>query len=49
MQARRAVRIFSYFLEKFPGVYAFVGCRNESKDCCYSLHNERFDLDEDAW
>ena len=39
---------FSYFLEKFPGVYAFVGCRNESKDCCYSLHNERFDLDEDA-
>lgn len=39
---------FSYFLEKFPGVYAFVGCRNEEKDCCYSLHNERFDLDEDA-
>nr|WP_207739926.1 amidohydrolase [Clostridium sp. 1001271B_150615_H5] len=39
---------FSYFLEKYPGVYAFIGCRNESKDCCYSLHNERFDLDEDA-
>lgn len=39
---------FSYFLERFPGVYAFVGCRNEAKDCCYSLHHERFDLDEDA-
>ncbi len=39
---------FAYFLEQFPGVYAFVGCRNEAKDCCYSLHHERFDLDEDA-
>ena len=39
---------FSYFLERFPGVYAFIGCRNEAKDCCYSLHHERFDLDEDA-
>ncbi len=39
---------FSYFLERYPGVYAFVGCRNEAKDCCYSLHHERFDLDEDA-
>lgn len=39
---------FAYFLEKFPGVYAFVGCRNEEKDCCYPLHHERFDLDEDA-
>lgn len=29
-------------------MYAFVGCRNEAKDCCYSLHHERFDLDEDA-
>ncbi len=39
---------FAYFLERFPGIYAFVGCRNEAKDCCYSLHHERFDLDEDA-
>ena len=39
---------FSYFLEKFPGVYAFIGCRNEEKDCCYPLHHERFDLDEEA-
>lgn len=39
---------FSYFLEKFPGIYAFIGCRNEEKDSCYPLHHERFDLDEDA-
>lgn len=39
---------FAYFLERTPGVYAFVGCRNEEKDCCYSLHHDHFDLDEDA-
>lgn len=39
---------FAYFLDRTPGVYAFVGCRNEEKDCVYSLHHERFDLDEDA-
>lgn len=39
---------FAYFLERFPGVYAFVGCGNEEKDCCYSLHHERFDLDEEG-
>lgn len=39
---------FAYFLEKFPGIYAFIGCRNEEKDCCYPLHHQRFDLDEDA-
>ena len=39
---------FAYFLERSPGVYAFVGCRNEEKDCCYSLHNDRFDLDEEG-
>lgn len=39
---------FAYFLDRFPGVYAFVGCRNEEKDCVYSLHHDHFDLDEDA-
>ena len=39
---------FSYFLQRFPGVYAFVGCRNTEKDCVYSLHHNLFDLDEDA-
>jgi len=39
---------FSYFLEKYPGVYAFVGCRNEEKDCVYPLHHRKFNVDEDA-
>lgn len=39
---------FSYFLERFPGVYAFVGCGNEEKDTCYSLHHDHFDVDEDS-
>lgn len=39
---------FAYMLDRFPGVYAFVGCRNEEKDCVYSLHHDHFDLDEDA-
>lgn len=39
---------FSYFLQRFPGVFAFVGCRNEKKDCVYPLHHNLFNLDEDA-
>jgi amidohydrolase len=39
---------FAYFLERTPGVYAFVGCRNEEKDCVYSLHHDHFDLDEEG-
>lgn len=39
---------FAYLLERVPGVYAFVGCKNEEKDCIYSLHHDHFDLDEDG-
>ena len=39
---------FAYMLEKAPGIYAFVGCRNEAQDQCYPLHHERFDLDENG-
>ena len=39
---------FAFFLERTPGVYAFVGCRNEEKDCVYSLHHDHFDLDEEG-
>ena len=27
---------------------AFVGCRNEEKDCCYAHHNGKFAIDEDG-
>lgn len=39
---------FAYMLERRPGIYAFVGCRNEEKDQCYPLHHNRFDLDEEG-
>ncbi len=39
---------FSHFLDRFPGVYAFVGCRNEAKDCVYALHHDHFNLDEEG-
>lgn len=39
---------FSHFLDRIPGVYAFVGCKNEAKDCVYALHHDHFDLDEEG-
>ena len=39
---------FAYFLERSPGVYAFVGCGNEEKDTRYSLHHDHFNVDEDG-
>lgn len=39
---------FAYFLEKVPGMLAFVGGRNEKKGICHPHHHERFELDEDA-
>lgn len=39
---------FSHYMKKIPGLYAFVGCRNQAKDCIYSLHHELFDIDEDS-
>lgn len=39
---------FAHYMNRIPGLYAFVGCRNEAKDCVYSLHHERFDVDEES-
>ena len=39
---------FSYYLERTPGVYAFVGCRTPENDCLYELHSDKFNLDEDS-
>jgi len=39
---------FSLFLNKAPGVIAFVGMRNEEKGVCYGHHHENFNMDEDA-
>jgi len=39
---------FAYFLERSPGVYAFVGTGNPEKDTCYSLHHDHYNSDEDS-
>lgn len=38
----------SHYMEHVPGALAFVGCRNEEKNCCFAHHNGRFAIDEDA-
>lgn len=39
---------FSRYLEKVPGVLAFLGTGNSSSDTCYPLHHERFNIDENS-
>jgi len=47
-QPRMAGEDFSYYLQKIPGAFYWLGCRNESKDCVYPLHHSHFNLDEDS-
>ncbi|MCR5347669.1 MAG: amidohydrolase [Fretibacterium sp.] len=37
---------FSWFGEKVPYIFAFVGSRNEAKGLTYTNHNEHYDVDE---
>lgn len=39
---------FSYYLEKVPGAYLFVGAGNPEKLATYPHHHPRFDIDEDS-
>jgi amidohydrolase len=39
---------FSYYLEKVPGTYVFLGVGNKTKGFIYPHHHPKFDLDEDA-
>lgn len=39
---------FSYFGEKAPAFYYFLGVRNEKKGFVHQIHTEWFDADEDA-
>jgi amidohydrolase len=38
----------SYFLERVPGCYFFLGTRNEERGLVYPHHSPRFDIDESA-
>jgi amidohydrolase len=39
---------FSYYLEKLPGAFVFVGAGNEARGITAAHHSPRFDIDEDA-
>ena len=39
---------FSYFLEKKPGAFYFLGSRNEERGLTWGHHHPRFDIDESA-
>lgn len=39
---------FAYYLQKVPGCFIQLGCRNESKNCVYALHHPKFNLDEEC-
>lgn len=38
---------FSYLLDRVPGLYAFIGCRNESRGIIHPPHSDTFRVDED--
>lgn len=40
---------FSVYLDKVPGVYGFLGGRNEGKGICCVHHHPAFDVDEDTF
>lgn len=39
---------FSYYLERVPGAFFYLGVRNESIGACEPLHNDKFMIDENA-
>lgn len=47
-QPRMAGEDFSYYLQKIPGAFYWLGCRNEEKNCIFPLHHSCFNMDEDA-
>lgn len=40
---------FSVYLEHKPGLFAFLGCRNEAKQITMAHHTANFDVDEDVF
>ena len=39
---------FAYYLEKVPGAYFRLGCRNEGKGIVHPYHSSLFDIDEEV-
>jgi len=43
-----AAEDFSFYLQKVPGTYYFLGTGNKTKGCIYPNHSARFKVDEDV-
>lgn len=39
---------FSFYQKKIPGVFFFVGTKNEDKGCIYPLHNSKFNVSDEV-
>jgi len=39
---------FGFYLEKVPGAFIRLGTCSQEKESCYSQHNSRFNVDDDA-
>ncbi len=48
MQPIMAGEDFSYYLQKVPGSFCFVGAGNKEKGMNYPHHHPKFDIDEEA-
>jgi amidohydrolase len=48
MKPLMASEDFSYYLEKIPGSFVYLGVKNEKKGLVYPHHHPRFDIDEDV-
>lgn len=48
MMPKMGAEDFSYFLQKKPGSYFFVGHKNEDRGIVWGHHHPKFDVDEDA-
>ncbi len=48
MEKQMGAEDFSVLMEKVPGVFMFLGARNEKKGICCVHHHPAFDVDEDA-
>ena len=45
-QSSLAGEDFGWYLDRVPGVFAFIGCGNKEKGISYPLHHPQFDIDE---
>lgn len=40
---------FAYYTKKYKGAFFFFGTYSQEKNCTYSLHNPKFNIDEDTF